>query len=98
MHQLDAAFFMVGEARGAMLLKYYPLESEMSVDELRELTKCIEKSRLVKDERAGDGLDGWPGTHLRRAQILHMGTIWFSDEACLALSRVTLHSSKIQAQ
>ena len=34
LHRLDAAFFQVGEARGGMLVKCYPGETE-SVDELR---------------------------------------------------------------
>jgi hypothetical protein len=33
-------------------------------------------------------VDEWPGKMLRRAQVLHSGTIWLS-ESNLTLSRVT---------
>jgi excisionase family DNA binding protein len=159
MYRLDAAFFRVGEARDGMLAKYYAVESEPSVDELREelernelevarleeegrlrfitesdppngrveelrqvaaeasaggrsiwvafdweeridldtalrqqeeMTKCIEDSLfVVKTSVLEEKLDEWPGTHLRRAQVLHLGTIWFSDDGRLALSRLT---------
>jgi hypothetical protein len=33
-------------------------------------------------------IDEWPGKMVRRAQVLHGGTIWLS-ESSLALNRVT---------
>ena len=49
----------------------------------------VEGSELVvKTAVLGEVVDEWPGKALRRAQVLHSGTIWLS-EAGLALSRVT---------
>jgi excisionase family DNA binding protein len=162
MHQLDVAFFRIAEARNGMLVKYYPADSQSTVDKLRyqlersglqvtrledqgllrfvtessspgerveklqrlvaeasdesrslwvcfnweervnldaalrqqeEITQCIDNSLcVVKTSVLEDKLDKWPGTQLRRAQVLHLGTIWFSNDGRIALSRLTQQS------
>jgi len=157
MHNLDAAFFRVGEARGGVLVKFMSGESETE-DELREeferhglevgrleeegrfrfieesdpaggrpeelwglleegidegrsvwanfnwkrevdleaafsqqeeLSRFVEDSLLVvKTAVLEEVLDEWPGADLRRAQVVHSGTIWLSESG-LSLSRVT---------
>jgi excisionase family DNA binding protein len=158
MHNLDAAFFRVGEARGGILVKFMSDESA-TVDELREdfehyglevgrlekegrfrfieeesdptsgrpqelwglleegidkgrsvwanfnwkheidletafsqqakLSQFVEDSQLVvKTAVLEEVLDEWPGADLRRAQVVHSGTIWLSESG-LSLNRVT---------
>lgn len=53
------------------------------------LREVVEDSQLVvKTAVLEEVIDEWPGKMLRRAQILHSGTIWLSESG-LALSRVT---------
>ena len=49
----------------------------------------VEEGELVVETAMlEEGVDEWPGKMLRRAQVLHSGTIWLSESG-LALSRVT---------
>jgi excisionase family DNA binding protein len=50
---------------------------------LREEGELVLKTAVLEEV-----VDEWPGKMLRRAQILHSGTIWLSESG-LALSRVT---------
>jgi excisionase family DNA binding protein len=62
------------------------LETAMSQQE--EITRFVEDSSfVVKTTVLEESLDEWPGTDLRRAQILHSATLWLSESG-LALSRV----------
>src|ERR687894_700282 len=100
MHRLDAAFFQVGEAQGGRLIKYVGGESWDSLDDARTdlevalkhqeaLQEVVKAGELVaKTAVLEEVVDEWPGKMLRRAQVLHSGTIWFSEYG-LALSRVT---------
>lgn len=157
MHNLDAAFFRVGEARDGIMAKFMSDESATE-DELREdferhgleverlekegrfrfieesdqtsgrpqelwglleegidegrsvwanfnwkremdletalsqqekLSQFVENSQLVvKTAVLEDALDKWPGADLRRAHVVHSGTIWLSESG-LSLNRVT---------
>ena len=49
----------------------------------------VEEGELVvKTAVLEEVVDQWPGKMLRRAQVLHSGTIWLSESG-LALNRVT---------
>jgi len=53
------------------------------------LQEVVEEGELVvKTAVLEEVVDEWPGKMLRRAQVLHSGTIWLSESG-LALSRVT---------
>jgi excisionase family DNA binding protein len=53
------------------------------------LQEVVEEGELVvKTAVLEEVVDGWPGKALRRAQVLHSGTIWLSESG-LALGRVT---------
>lgn len=85
LHNLDAAFFRVGEARGGMLIKYHRSESGDTDDELRasferrnlEVTRLEEEGRfrfIVESDPAGGRTD-----ELRRLVAEGIGdgrTIW----------------------
>ena len=53
---------------------------------LQEVVK--EGEMVIKTAVLEEVIDEWPGKMLRRAQVLHSGTIWISESG-LALSRVT---------
>ena len=53
------------------------------------MTQFVEDTRLVIKTSMLEGeLNEWPGSDLRRAQVWHSATVWFSKNG-LALSRVT---------
>jgi len=63
---------------------------EAALKQQQALRQIVEEGRLVlKTAVLEEVVDEWPGKMVRRAQVLHGGTIWLS-EASLALSRVTL--------
>jgi excisionase family DNA binding protein len=69
------------------------VDLDAALRQQEEITQCIDNSLVVvKTSVLEDKLDEWPGTQLRRAQILHLGTIWFSNDGRLALSRLTQQS------
>ena len=59
------------------------LKQQQALREVAEEGDLVLKTAVL--EEVGDE---WPGKMLRRAQVLHSGTIWLSESA-LALSRVT---------
>jgi excisionase family DNA binding protein len=86
LHQLDDAFFRVGEARGGMLAKFLGPETGASVEELRsdwggaglevERLEAEGRLRFVAVEKAGDHAEA-----LRRyyEEVVEVGrTIWVS--------------------
>ena len=63
---------------------------EAALKQQQALRQIGEEGRIViKTAVLEEVIDEWPGKMVRRAQILHGGTIWLS-ESSLALSRVTL--------
>jgi excisionase family DNA binding protein len=64
-------------------------ELETALEHQEEITQLAENSLLVvKTSMLEDELDEWPGADLRRAQVMHLGTIWISEKG-VALSRVS---------
>jgi excisionase family DNA binding protein len=62
---------------------------EAALKQQQALRQIVEEGRLVtKTAVLEEVIDQWPGKMVRRAQVLHGGTIWFSEYS-LALSRVT---------
>ena len=62
---------------------------EAALKQQQALREVVEEGDLVlKTAVLEEVVDEWPGKMLRRAQVLHSGTIWLSESA-LALSRVT---------
>ena len=62
---------------------------EAALKQQEALREVGEESELVlKTAVLEEVVDEWPGKMLRRAQVLHSGTIWLSESG-LALSRVT---------
>ena len=78
---------------GRVVWVNYNWETELDVEEsLRqqeEISELVEDSQFViKTSVLEEALDDWPGTkELRRAQVMHPGTMWLSESG-LALSRV----------
>lgn len=65
------------------------MDLETAFGQQERLTEFVEDSLLVvKTVVLEEALDRWPGADLRRAQVLHSGTIWLSESG-LSLSRVT---------
>ncbi len=65
------------------------MDLEDAFGQQERLSDFVEDTQLVvKTAVLEEVLDQWPGADLRRAQVLHSGTIWLS-ELGLALSRVT---------
>ena len=58
------------------------LRQQEEISELVEGTQLVVKSTVLEEV-----LDEWPGSTLRRAQIIHAGTMWLSESG-LALNRV----------
>jgi len=62
---------------------------EAALKQQQALRQIVEEGQLVvKTAVLEEVIDEWPGKMVRRAQVLHGGTIWLS-ESSLALSRVT---------
>jgi excisionase family DNA binding protein len=62
---------------------------EAALNQQQALREVVEEGELVvKTVVLEEVVDEWPGKMLRRAQVLHSGTIWLSESG-LALSRVT---------
>jgi excisionase family DNA binding protein len=59
------------------------LKQQEALREVGEEGELVLKTAVLEEV-----VDEWPGKMLRRAQILHSGTIWLSESG-LALSRVT---------
>jgi hypothetical protein len=61
---------------------------EAALKQQEDLREVAEEGELVlKTAVLEEVVDEWPGKILRRAQVLHSGTIWLSESG-LALSRV----------
>lgn len=62
---------------------------EAALKQQQALRQIVEEGRLViKTAVLEEVIDEWPGKMVRRAQVLHGGTIWLS-ESSLAMNRVT---------
>jgi excisionase family DNA binding protein len=59
------------------------LEHQQTLQEVGETSQLVVKTGVLEKN-----VDEWPGKMLRRAQVLHSGTIWLSESG-LALNRVT---------
>src|SRR5215203_1981942 len=65
------------------------IDLDAALRQQEALQEVVEGSELVvKTAVLEEVVDEWPGKMLRRAQVLHSGTIWLSGSG-LALSRVT---------
>ena len=64
------------------------VDLQTALEQQEQLTHLVkDTSVVVKTSVLEHDLDEWPGPDLRQAQVMHLGTMWFSD-AGLALSRV----------
>ena len=65
------------------------IDLDVALKQQEALQEVIEEGELVvKTAVLEEVVDEWPGKMLRRAQVLHSGTIWLSKSG-LALGRVT---------
>jgi len=65
------------------------IDLEVALKHQEALQEVVKEGELVvKTAVLEEVIDEWPGKMLRRAQVLHSGTIWLSESG-LALSRVT---------
>jgi len=65
------------------------IDLEAALKQQQALRQIVQEGKLVlKTAVLEEVVDEWPGKMVRRAQVLHGGTIWLS-ESSLALSRVT---------
>jgi len=65
------------------------IDLDAALRQQEALQEVVEEGELVvKTAVLEEVVDEWPGKMLRRAQVLHSGTIWLSESG-LALSRVT---------
>jgi excisionase family DNA binding protein len=65
------------------------IDLDAALKQQEALQGVVEEGELVvKTAVLEEVVDEWPGKMLRRAQVLHSGTIWLSESG-LALSRVT---------
>jgi hypothetical protein len=65
------------------------IDLDAALKQQEALQEVVEEGELVvKTAVLEEVIDEWPGKMLRRAQVLHSGTIWLSGSG-LALSRVT---------
>jgi excisionase family DNA binding protein len=65
------------------------IDLDAALKQQEALQEVVEEGEIViKTAILEDVVDEWPGKMLRRAQVLHSGTIWLSESG-LALSRVT---------
>jgi hypothetical protein len=65
------------------------MDLEDAFGQQERLSDFVEDTQLVvKTAVLEEVLDQWPGADLRRAQVLHSGTIWLSESG-LSMSRVT---------
>jgi hypothetical protein len=64
------------------------MDLEAALEQQQTLQEVVEISQLViKTGVPEKTVDEWSGNTLRRAQVLHSGTIWLSESG-LALNRV----------
>lgn len=71
------------------------IDLEAALKQQEALQEVLEEGELVvKTVVLEEVADEWPGRMLRRAQVLHSGTIWLSEFG-LVLSRVTPPPSKL---
>jgi excisionase family DNA binding protein len=64
------------------------VDLKTAMGQQEEITRFVEGSSFVVNTTVlEESLDEWPGTDLRRAQVLHSATLWLSESG-LALSRV----------
>ncbi|MDQ3835262.1 MAG: helix-turn-helix domain-containing protein [Actinomycetota bacterium] len=67
----------------------HQVDLDTALKQQEALQEVVEEGELVvKTAVLEEVVDEWPGKMLRRAQVLHSGTIWLSESG-LALSRVT---------
>ena len=67
----------------------HQVDLDAALKQQEALQEVVEDGELVvKTAVLEEVVDEWPGKMLRRAQVLHSGTIWLSESG-LALSRVT---------
>ncbi len=67
----------------------HQVDLDAALKQQEALQEVVEEGELVvKTAVLEEVVDEWPGKMLRRAQVLHSGTIWLSESG-LALSRVT---------
>ncbi len=59
------------------------LEQQQTLQEIVEISQLVVKTCVLEKN-----VDEWPGKMLKRAHVLHLGTIWLSESG-LALIRVT---------
>src|SRR5215216_3950816 len=65
------------------------IDLDAALNQQEALQEVVEEGELVvKTAILEEVVNDWPGKMLRRAQVLHSGTIWLSESG-LALSRVT---------
>ncbi len=65
------------------------IDLDAALKQQEALQEVVQESELVvKTAVLEEVVDEWPGRMLRRAQVLHSGTIWLSESG-LALSRVS---------
>ncbi len=73
------------------------IDLDAALKQQEALQEVVEEGELVvKTAVLEEVVDEWPGKMLRRAQVLHSGTIWLSESG-LALSRVTPPPSSQEA-
>ena len=78
---------------GRSVWRAFDWEERVNLDSVQrqqeEITKLVEHSPfVVKTSVLEHKLDEWPGTDPRRTQVSHLGTVWFSTDGRLALTRV----------
>jgi excisionase family DNA binding protein len=65
------------------------IDLDVALKHQESLQEVVEEGEIaIKTAVLEEVVDEWPGKMLRRAQVLHSGTIWLSESG-LALSRVT---------
>lgn len=64
-------------------------ELETTLEHQEEITQLVKNSLLVvKTSMLEHELEEWPAADFRRAQVMHLGTIWISEKG-VALSRLS---------
>jgi len=79
-------------SKGRSIWANFNLTEQVDVEEAlrqqEQLTQFVEDKALVVKTTALEGLtDEWPGSLLRRAELIHSGTVWLSESG-LAFRRV----------
>jgi len=80
------------DSKGRSIWANFNLTEQVDVEEAlrqqEQLTQFVEDKALVVKTTALEGLtDEWPGSLLRRAELIHSGTVWLSESG-LAFRRV----------